>query len=126
MSLPPSSPSALIIDPEAIDNLRSLSPDDGDVFLREILTIFLTDTPERIADLHSNRISGNTAAFIRAAHSIKGSSSNVGAIELRALAEKTEHHTRLNGLGSIDQHVAEIEAAFTRAQAIIEKIITPN
>jgi hypothetical protein len=30
-----------ILDPEAIANLRALSPDDSDAFLKEILGIFL-------------------------------------------------------------------------------------
>ena len=116
-------PNDAIIDPDAIENLRALSPDDGDVFLKEILTIFLSDTPDRIADLHSNRACGNTAAFIRAAHSIKGSSSNVGAVELRTVAEKIEHHTRQNGFSLIDQHLTEIEGAFARAKENILTII---
>ena len=116
-------PNSDLIDPDAIENLRALSPDDGDVFLKEILTLFLTDTPERIADLHTHRASGNTAAFVRAAHSIKGSSSNVGAAELRLMAEQLEHHTRQHGLTALDEKVTELETAFARAKTIILEIL---
>ncbi|MEY2880632.1 MAG: hypothetical protein RLZZ15_3012, partial [Verrucomicrobiota bacterium] len=40
-----------IIDPVAIENLRSLNPGDNDEFLREIVAIFLEDTPQRIVEL---------------------------------------------------------------------------
>jgi len=112
-------PPAPLIDPDAIENLRALSPDDDDAFLKEILTIFLTDVPERIADLHVHRVDGNTAAFIRAAHSIKGSSSNVGACEVREIAQQIEHDTRQQGTPVSEVQVAALEAAFARAKGVI-------
>lgn len=115
-------PNRQILDPEAISNLRALSPDDGDVFLKEILGIFLDDTPIRIAELHTSRASGDAATFTRAAHSIKGSSSNVGASELRIVAEQLEHKSRQQGLSDVEELVAELEAAFIRSQAEIKKI----
>ncbi len=115
-------PNRQILDPEAISNLRALSPDDGDVFLKEILGIFLDDTPIRIAELHTSRASGDAATFTRAAHSIKGSSSNVGASELRIVAEQLEHKSRQQGLNDVEELVAELEAAFIRSQAEIKKI----
>jgi HPt (histidine-containing phosphotransfer) domain-containing protein len=117
MSLPP------IIDHEAIANLRALSPDDGDVFLKEILTIFIDDTPTRISELHNCHASGDSAGFVRAAHSIKGSSSNVGASELRALAEHLEHHAKQNGLVQVEEQVKAVEAAFDRAKNELNKLI---
>ncbi len=113
-----------ILDPEAIDNLRSLSPDDDDAFLKEILTIFLDDTPVRITELRDSRTSGNIPNFVRAVHSIKGSSSNVGASELRAIAEALENQARTTGLGHVDAQVAELEAAFARVHEVLKKLIT--
>ena len=48
---PSAMPQTPIIDPQAIDNLRMLNPDDGDEFLREIVAIFVADTPKRILEL---------------------------------------------------------------------------
>ena len=112
-----------VIDSEAIENLRALSPDDGDVFLKEILGIFIEDTPGRIAELHSSRASGNLPSFTRAAHSIKGSSSNVGAIELKAIAEKLEQQSKQQGFANTESLVAEIESAFARARECLQKLI---
>lgn len=109
-------PSSSVIDPDAIANLRALSPDDGDAFLKEIVAIFIDDTPKRIAELHACRASGDSATFTRAAHSIKGSSSNLGATELRGLAETLEQKSRQNGLGETDGLLAGLEAAFARVK----------
>lgn len=116
-------PNSPVIDPDSIANLRALSPDDGDVFLKEILVIFMDDTPKRIAELHACLVSGDIPTFTRAAHSIKGSSSNVGATELRAVAEILEHKSRLHGLENVGELVAELEASFLRAQVELLKIV---
>lgn len=89
---------APIIDPVAIEALKSINPEDGGEFLREIIQIFLEDTPARIAELDEALGSGDVAKFVRAAHSIKGSSSNVGAMLLQATAERLEHSAKDQGI----------------------------
>ena len=112
-----------IIDPQSIENLRDLNPDDGDEFLREITGIFLDDTPQRIAELEQSLAAGDTATFIRAAHSIKGSSANLGALVLRAAAEKLEHESKVNGLGSVAPLLETVKAEFKRAQTALSALL---
>jgi HPt (histidine-containing phosphotransfer) domain-containing protein len=102
------------IDPEAIANLRELNPGDNGEFLREIIVIYLEDTPKRIEDLKACLASGDTATFARAAHTIKGSSANLGALALKAIAERLETVSRRDGLGGVSSLVAECEAEFGR------------
>jgi HPt (histidine-containing phosphotransfer) domain-containing protein len=111
-----------LINLETIANLRALSPDDNGTFMREIIGIFLEDTQTRLADLRASRDAGDAATFTRAAHSIKGSSSNVGALELRAAAEKLEHQARQHGLADTATFLAEIEAAFARVEPELRKL----
>jgi histidine phosphotransfer protein HptB len=118
-----SSANVPVLDPEAIEALRSLSPDDGDTFLREIAGIFLEDTPQRIAELDRCFASGDLPTLIRAAHSIKGSSSNIGATGLRAAAATTEQRAHVAGLANLEPHLAEIKAEFARAQAALKALL---
>ncbi len=111
------------IDPQAIENLRALNPGDNDEFLREITGIFLEDTPTRIAELDQSLNSGDVSRFTRAAHSIKGSSSNLGATGLRLAAEKLEHLARTQGLGEVAALVAEVKTEFLRAQAELTALV---
>ena len=112
-----------VIDPQAIENLRSLNPGDGDEFLREIAGIFLEDTPQRIAELEQSLVAGDVSKFTRAAHSIKGSSANLGAMALRAAAEKLEHDSRTKGLGDVGGQVATIKSEFAKAQVALAALI---
>lgn len=116
-------PDFFAIDLQAIENLRALNPGDNDEFLREITGIFLEDTPIRLAELDQSLIAGDVSKFTRAAHSIKGSSSNLGATGLRAAAEKLEHQARTQGLGNVSGLVAQVKAEFSRAQAELSTLV---
>lgn len=116
-------PDASIIDPQAIENLRALNPGDNDEFLREIAGIFLEDTPQRLAELDQSLAIGDVAKFTRAAHSIKGSSANLGAAALRTAAEKLEHTSRLHGLTDVGSLLAAVKTEFARAQTELNAII---
>jgi HPt (histidine-containing phosphotransfer) domain-containing protein len=113
-----------IIDPQAIENLRALNPGDGDAFLREITGIFLEDTPVRIAELDQSLLAGDVSKFTRAAHSIKGSSSNLGAAGLRAVAEKLEHQARTQGLANVSSLIAQLKIEFGRAQGALAVLMS--
>ncbi|MBL9190310.1 MAG: Hpt domain-containing protein [Opitutaceae bacterium] len=119
----PAVQNSLVIDPSAIAELRALNPDDGDEFLRDIIGIYLEDTPARIVELEECLTSGDVTRFTRAAHSIKGSSANLGAVALRAVAEELEHRSRVQGLGEVAGLIAQIKAEFARAQADLNVLV---
>ena len=114
---------SLIIDPESIENLRALNPGDEDEFLREIAGIFLEDTPQRIAELEQSLAAGDLSKFTRAAHSIKGSSSNLGAMALRSAAEKLEHQARSSGLADIGSLLNNVKTEFDRAHTALTSLL---
>jgi HPt (histidine-containing phosphotransfer) domain-containing protein len=97
------------IDPEAIENLRALTPDDPDSFLRDIIGIFLEDTPARIADLRQSLAAGDRDSFTRAAHSIKGSSSNLGATQLREISAELEQRGKTEGIAGLATRVDDLD-----------------
>jgi histidine phosphotransfer protein HptB len=113
-----------VIDSGAIENLRALNPGDSDAFLREITQIFLDDTPLRIAELDQSLIDGDVPRFTRAAHSIKGSSSNLGASALRKVAEKLEHQSRDHGLAEVNSLLDQVKTEFERAKRALAVIVS--
>ena len=116
-------PDPLVIDPQAIENLRALNPGDNDEFLREITGIFMEDTPRRLAELDRSLEQGDAQTFTRAAHSIKGSSANVGASSVRAVAEKLEHHARTQGLAGAGPLLSELKNEYARAETELGKLV---
>lgn len=116
-------PDVPVIDSEAIANLRALGAEGDDSFLHEIVTLFLEDTPKRFAELRTSFAAGDTPKFSRAAHSIKGSASNLGAMRVRALAEKLEYTSKQSGLAGLDALFADLEAEFAAAGAELRKLL---
>jgi histidine phosphotransfer protein HptB len=115
-------PTPPTIDPEAIANLRELNPGDNGDFLREIVGIYIEDTPKRIADMKACLASGDVASFTRAAHTIKGSSANVGAQVLKAIAERLELVSRKEGLAGVSGLIADSEAEFERVKVELRRV----
>ena len=116
-------PDSSVLDPQAIENLRALNPGDNDEFLREIAGIFLDDTPQRILELDQSALAGDVARFTRAAHSIKGSSANIGATSLRLVAERLENQSRTAGLVGAAPLVAQVKAEYDRTQVALHALV---
>lgn len=114
-----------VIDQQAIENLRSLNPGDNDEFLRELVGIYLEDTPQRIAELEQSLAANDSAKFIRAAHSIKGSSANLGATALRRVAERLENQARTGGLDNVSAMISEIKTQFAGTQQEFARLLPP-
>lgn len=112
-----------VLDPESIENLRSLNPGDGGEFLREIIAIYIEDTPQRIAELETSLAAGDVPTFTRAAHSVKGSSANLGAMTVRSVAEKLEHQSHKHGLADVSGLVATLKIEFENARLELSKLV---
>jgi len=111
-----------VIDVRALDNLRALDPENGDAFVREIVGVFTTDTPERFGELNRSRSDGDVETFIRSAHSLKGSSANLGALRFRRAAETLEHHARKEGLTGVDPLLEALQSEFETAIAELRRL----
>ena len=116
--------SPVVIDPEAIASLRALNPGDHDEFLRELIGIFAEDVPKRIAELEQSLAAGDTGKFTRAAHSIKGGSSNLGAAALRDVAAQLELRSKQEGLAGVAPLLASLKVECTRAQSELAKLVS--
>ena len=106
------------LDSAAIDGLRDLSPDA--TFLRELIDIFLQDTPNRLKELDAALAAGDAATATRAAHSIKGSSSNFGALRLSQLAHHIELQGKAANLAAVN--VTELKGEYVRVAEALTRI----
>jgi HPt (histidine-containing phosphotransfer) domain-containing protein len=90
-----------ILDPNAIQALRDLSPEGDGEFLRELISIFLADTPKQMANIESALAAHDGALLVRAAHTIKGSAGNFGAGELAQLAGRIEQSGKAGDFAAV-------------------------
>lgn len=114
---------ASILDPQALETLRSLNPDDGDVFLKELIEIYLQDTPVHLATIGESLVKNDAPSVMRAAHSIKGSSSNFGATQLAHLAHQVELQGKDGDLTQTGTTLVALQAEYAEVVVALNRIL---
>lgn len=84
-------PGTPAIDPEAIEQLRFLEDEDQPNVVAELVMLFVEHVPPKLAAIKDGIARGDADAVKKAAHSLKGSSANVGAMGMQQVCEKIEH-----------------------------------
>jgi HPt (histidine-containing phosphotransfer) domain-containing protein len=109
-----------ILDPDAIEALRALDPDGNGQFLRELVQIFVTDTPRRIQELSDALAAKDAATVMRAAHSMKGSAGNFGAAKFAGVNRDIEAKARDGKLEPVAALLPQLHAEFERVKAALQ------
>ncbi|MFW6387253.1 MAG: Hpt domain-containing protein [Thermodesulfobacteriota bacterium] len=76
-----------------------------------VLHAFIQEMPAQIACLNELCAGNDIHAAERQAHSIKGACANVGAVQMRTLAQEAEAAARQAASGRLAELTAELEAA---------------
>jgi signal transduction histidine kinase/CheY-like chemotaxis protein len=103
------------LDRSALDELREVL--GGDV--RPLIDSFLDDTPRLVARLESAAAGPDYALLSQAAHSLKSSSANLGAMGLSAAAKRIELGARAGTLDRPAVAVALLAREFERVRAAL-------
>jgi HPt (histidine-containing phosphotransfer) domain-containing protein len=111
-----------ILNPDAIRALRDLSPEGDSEFLRELISIYLEDTPKQMAKLEHAIASQDAGLVVHAAHTIKGSSGNFGAADLARLAQEIEAHGKSKDLAAAAAALPEFKNAFAQVVAALKQL----
>jgi two-component system, sensor histidine kinase and response regulator len=115
---PPSTPAA--VNAEALDRLRELSDGDALSFLKDLLGTYQNDTTQRLTVLRAACAAADAGGLRRAAHAIKGSSLNVGALHLADLCQQVELLAESGALDAIAGLVTQIGQEFERVKAALD------
>jgi HPt (histidine-containing phosphotransfer) domain-containing protein len=86
-----------VIDQTQLASLRAIRQPGKADFVTELIDIFVNETVSQLKVLHE-AVAGNDATEIqRLVHFLKGSSANIGALEMTALYEQLERTDSSNG-----------------------------
>lgn len=104
-------------DPAALERLLKLG---GPKFTREMIDLFASYGAKKMAEARQARQSGNLTALAEAAHPLKSSAGNVGAVRVQALATRLEASAREQKAEAAGAQLDELERAFAEACSILE------
>jgi HPt (histidine-containing phosphotransfer) domain-containing protein len=113
--------SDMAIDRKALNIIRALANDSAPDLLDQVLRIFFESAPELVGKLRAGLAANDKDAVRGAAHSLKSSSANLGALRLAELCQRLELAARTGDLGPDLPDIEEVEAEYELARAALEK-----
>ncbi len=90
----PTEPSISPIDQTVLDGIRELEGEGNKGFFERVINLYLTGASRLVEGVLSAAEKGDAEALLRAAHTLKSSSANVGATGLSDLCRKIEEKGR--------------------------------
>ncbi|HYJ46547.1 MAG TPA: Hpt domain-containing protein [Pyrinomonadaceae bacterium] len=84
----------------------------------ELMELYLDDTPRQLATMRASVAGADESAFKRAAHSLKGSSANLGVRRIAALCEEVGQTKCDDSFQGVEHLLAKIEREFERVGQI--------
>ncbi|WP_395792621.1 ATP-binding protein [Aquimonas sp.] len=107
------------LDQTVVEDLREVM---GDEFL-SLIRVFLEDTPRTLERLQAAAAAGDIPPMVAAAHSLKSTSANLGALELSELARQIEHGGRAGTLNNPSVVAARLVAEFIRVEGAMRALL---
>ena len=110
-----------VIDPAAWAGLLELVGDDVD-FMAELITTYFDDSSRLLVTMQEALSTGNAEDLRRAAHSLKSSSANFGALRLSKKCRELEDMGKAGVLEGTAEQIGQIVAEYEKARAALEAI----
>ena len=105
--------SSEIIDLDVLNELKEIMEDDFD----ELIEIFIVDGQKQLDDLASALDASTVLDIRRIAHTLKGSSANLGANALSEECKVLEHNAAEDNLNGANEQYEKIKSAYEAVKA---------
>ncbi len=117
-----SSPSAdPILDPMVLDSLRNLAGDKAQELLNKIISQYLEDSPPRLEAISKALSDQDSDALRQAAHGLRSSSANLGAVSLANCCKNIENLARAGTIPTLDTTIAELHTEYEKAKIALQQ-----
>ncbi len=98
-----------ILDKVALRNIRELERNGASGMLARVVEMYRNSAPQLLSDIRKGVEEGDADRTRRAAHTMKSSSANLGAVVVVALCKRLEDEARVGKLADADTLVDQIE-----------------
>ena len=108
---------------EPIERLHQMGQALGRDIPQRIIRLYLEDAPSRLAILRRSLAAGDAAGMDQAAHSLKGSSANLGALGLAELCDELELLCRHRVPATAGQRLSAMEDEYRRVEKAMRDLL---
>ena len=110
------------LDYAVIESLREMEEDGEPDLISELADMFLRDVAPRLETLRQAIEKDDAAQVGRTAHTIKGSSGNIGAWRVSEISARLQDAGESGDLSGAAEVLAELEREFNRVRPALEKL----
>ena len=118
---PPLPEDSSLFDPSYLDGLRQLGERTGRPLVREVVDHYLKETPQRLERLKQALLRADAKELSFVAHSIRGSSVQIGTVRVAALSAELEQKATNADLAELAPLLAELEREIARTMPLLEQ-----
>lgn len=112
-----------VLDMSVVEELLSFADDGDPELIMDLIQMFLDDGPSKVAAMTDGLAAGDLEKAERAAHSLKGSSGNLGARLLQNACEEMQLATRYHKLDESRRLVPLLQRRFEEAETALRKLL---
>jgi signal transduction histidine kinase/DNA-binding response OmpR family regulator/HPt (histidine-containing phosphotransfer) domain-containing protein len=99
--------------------LRLIIGEDTHILI-ELIDAFLQNTPARITELHQAMTNQDAYIFRHTAHTLKGSSANMGAMRMSEICRELEAAGRAGQLDGLADQIGQLEVEYQQVKIVLE------
>lgn len=107
------------LDPAVLDKIRILERNGAPGLVARLVGLYLRDAPRLIEQMRQAAAGGDDPALGVAAHTLKSSSANVGAVRLHGWCKTLEAQAQRRQVMDAAAQIAAIEGEFNAVQALL-------
>ncbi|WP_461538703.1 hybrid sensor histidine kinase/response regulator [Spongorhabdus nitratireducens] len=108
-----------LIDDTTLETLKEIMEDE----FGSLIESYLEDSPRHVDDIHKANQEADKDILIRAAHTLKSSSNNVGALILGEVAKEIEQLAKSGDLDAIGPLLPRLKVAHQKTSAALQKFV---
>lgn len=112
-----------VLDMSIVEELLSFVDDGDPELLVDLIQMFLDDGPSKVKSITDGLREGDMDKIERAAHSLKGTSGNLGARQLQDTCEEMQLASRQHQLDEVREITPRIVAAYADAEVALKDLL---
>ena len=117
--VPGAAKTSSVLDRTALEGLRALETTDNPGLLGRIIDAYLGDTPKLLEKMKHAIAAEDISEVAKAAHTLKSSSANVGAVELAERCRQLEASAKSGAPGNLRELLSGVEAAYFNVETAL-------
>lgn len=109
-----------VIDDAVFEDIETMSGEQAQGLIRNIVDLYLQKSPALLEAIQQGMQQGDTEKLFKAAHALKSSSANVGAVRVSAIARELERMARENMLEQAKMELNSLVDSYRQAEQCLK------